>query len=229
MSLSWEKSEGPAGGGQTESLRQAFASRSEKVLAGDRCPEPDRIWAALRGDLPAPERRGVVLHTARCPACAEDFRLAAQLAEAAGERMPRARDESATTWTWWTRGFAAAAAVVLVAVGLGRLGDTPPPVHRTGEEELIRSLLVPGQTLPRDDFLLRWSGPEGARYDVEVTTYPELELVARARSLEATELLVAQEDLAGVPPGARLLWQVEAVLPDGSTSPSSSFDVRVGP
>ena len=222
MSLSWEKS---------EALRQAFASRSEKVGTEDQCPEPDQIWAALRGDLPAPARREVVLHTARCPACAEDFRLAADLVEAAGERMPGAQEKPASTWIWWLRGLAAAAAMVLVAVGLaGRFGDAQPqPVHRAGEEELIRSLLEPGQTLPRDNFLLRWSGPEGALYHVEVTTYPDLELVTRERGLETTELLITPEDLVSLPPGARLLWQVEAVLPDGTHLDSHSFDSRLEP
>lgn len=215
---------------QDEALRLAFASRSQAVPAAVQCPEPERIWAALRGDLPAPERRDLVLHTARCPACAEDFRLAADLLEEAGERMPEVRDEPVPIRTRWLSGLAAAAAV-LVAVGLvWRLGEAPPqPVHRTGEEALVHSLLEPGQALPRDHFLLRWSGPEGARYTVSVTTYPDLELVVRAHSLEATELLIAAKDLAPLAPGARLLWQVEAVLPDGTRLDAPAFDVLLEP
>jgi len=126
---------------------------------------------------------------------------------------------------WW--GFAAAAAAVaFVALTLQIRQPTAPieepPSYRAVVEEAVQSMLPEGVRLPRDAFVLRWAGPEGARYDVQVAT-EDLRVLAKARGIEATEYRVPEERLRDLAPGARIVWQVEAVFSDGSRITSVSF------
>ena len=70
-------------------LREAFAASTGTAAAG--CVAPETIVDALRGTLPPERVRAVVEHTAACPACAEDWRLAVAFGELGGE------DRSAAT------------------------------------------------------------------------------------------------------------------------------------
>jgi hypothetical protein len=74
---------------------------------------------------------------------------------------------------------------------------------------------------------LKWSsaGPD-ARYDVTVTT-AALEPVSFARDLEEPRYEVPESDLAGVPSGSKLYWQVTARLPDGASNRSPTFVVTI--
>jgi hypothetical protein len=47
--------------------------------------------------------------------------------------------------------------------------------------------------------------------------------LARARGLTAGEYLVPRGKLAPIPAGGKIVWQVEAVLPDGETVKSQTF------
>jgi hypothetical protein len=97
-----------------------------------------------------------------------------------------------------------------------------PPAYRAQPGESITSLVPEGTVLPRARCLLRWSGPAGARYDLLVAT-SDMRPLVRVPRLEASEYLVAAGALAALPAGTRLLWQVEADLPDGSRLPSRTF------
>src|SRR5436853_381237 len=71
--------------------------------------------------------------------------------------------------------------------------------------------------------VLRWSPLAGAvAYDVQVST-EDLRAVVAAKGQTATEYRVPESALAGLPPGARLLWQVDAVRPDGTHENSPTF------
>jgi hypothetical protein len=132
-------------------------------------------------------------------------------------------------WRRWVPLAAAAALVVVVGLMLrqGPIRDDQPPQYRTGEEIAIQSLLPEEAPLPRSACLLRWSaGPEGSRYNVEVAT-ADLEVIARARGLEREEFAVPANRLADLPPGAELLWRVEATLPDGRTITTPTFIARL--
>jgi hypothetical protein len=84
-----------------------------------------------------------------------------------------------------------------------------------------------GRPLPRSQCVLRWSpGRPGSRYDVRVAT-EALEPVATGRGLGVAEYRVPDEALASLPGGTKLLWQVEALLPDGSRWTSPTFVVRI--
>ncbi|NJL29925.1 MAG: hypothetical protein HC897_19520, partial [Thermoanaerobaculia bacterium] len=95
-----------------------------------------------------------------------------------------------------------------------------------GGEQAIHSLLGAEPAMARDAVVLRWDGPEGARYDVFVQT-TGLAMVSEAHELETTEYQVPAEALADLPAGTRLFWRVEAVLADGSRLSSSAFDFQL--
>jgi Putative zinc-finger len=212
-----------------EALRRAFATEGPPAdAAGEDCPHPERLWAAVRGELPAAERDALLDHVAACAACTEDWRLAAELArerravEAPVVPLPR-------PWTRQVRFLvpAAAAACLLVVVGV-RIEERREErlIAMRGEAQGAIRPLVEG-ALPRERFLLRWEGPEGALYDVRVTTDDLLREVAIARRLERRELLVPAPKLAGLPSGSKLFWQVTAVRPDGEEVSSETFNVEL--
>jgi hypothetical protein len=218
--------------------RQAFAAPGPPPAPED-CPPPERIWAALRGELAADEIRDVVDHTALCASCAEDWRLAAALlAEEPAEATvveprratrPAVMPERRRMRGWQVRAASlAAAAMVLLAVGIQWRGDDggAPASFREGVQSELRSL-VESDSLPRDSFRLRWSpAGEGATYDLQVST-EKLDQVAAASDLIQPWHRVPPDKLAHLPAGTRLLWRVEATLPDGRSLESETFLVTL--
>ena len=82
-------------------------------------------------------------------------------------------------------------------------------------------------TLPRANCRLAWtSAGEGATYRLRVAT-ESLDLLAAVPDLETTEHVVPESSLADLPPGAWIVWQVEATLPDGSRIVSPSYKNRL--
>ncbi len=211
-------------------MQRAWRSLSAGAVAQDSCPEPGRLWEAARGEAGAGEVRWVIEHTATCGACAEAWRLAVEIGPATGEAADRRSDLRPPHPPWRVASWAtaAAAAVVLAVVGLQWRDPVAPapPVLRGAETAAVRSLVPEETILPLSDFVLRWQGPEGARYELSVSR-EEGTTVAQAWELEAAEYRVPEEDLAAVPSGARLLWWVEARLAVGGTSRSETFTVRL--
>lgn len=216
-----------AGADDTLKLRQAFSSLSRGALPQEGCPEADRIWSAVRGELAPRETREVVDHTASCPACAEAWRLAVEIGREAAEGTLAKPAATTRGWDWR---WAAAAAIALVAAGvlLWQRGREPSgAVFRQAGAGDIRSLVPEGRPLPRESFVLRWTGaPEGSTYDVAVLTQ-ELQAVVEADGLEEPELRVPEQDLRDVPSGAELYWYVDAELPGGAHVTSRTFKVLV--
>ena len=213
-------------------LRAAFAAPVAVAPDPESCPAPEAIWAAVRGELPPRELREVLEHTASCTACAEDWRLAAEL-----DRQSAATADVVTApgkvitgrfgqWRAFA-GVAALAACLLIAIGLNRTGEVGPkdPAYRDAPAPgtVVRSLLPDGQALPRQGAVLRWTPVVGAAsYDVRVST-EDLRVVQTAQGQTATEYRVPESALAGLAPGAKLLWQVEAVFPDGTRQSSPTY------
>lgn len=211
---------------QISRWRAAFAA-SDAAPDPASCPTPETLWSAVRGELPAERMREVVDHVAACAACAEDWRLAAEI--------NRQEEKAATVpgrvipgrFGRW-RPLAAAAALaagLLIAVGVYRTHQPMPEPTYRGEARHagIRSLLPEGQAIPREAAVLRWSPLAGAvSYDVQVST-EDLRAVATAKGQTATAYRVPQSALAGLPSGARLLWQVDALRPDGTHENSPTF------
>ena len=211
-------------------LRTAFAAPAAAAPEPESCPAPETIWAAVRGELPR-ELREVVEHTASCEACAEDWRLAAELVrqEAAADSAPGKVLQG--RFGRWRPLMAAAAlaAGLLVAVGIYRTGGFGPgqPTYREAESETIHSLLPADQALPRQGAALRWSPVPGAEsYDVRIST-EDLRLVLTAQGLKAPSYSIPESALASLPPGSKLLWQVEAAFPDGSRRSSPTFSATL--
>ena len=211
-----------------DSVRKAFeALAGQAGDSGPACPTDDRIWAAARGELSTGETRALLDHTAGCAACLEAWRLAREVASAAPEAA-RARRASPSRAGWWVA--AAAAIVAAVALGVflpGWRSTAPEPAMRAGEAVAIRPMVPPDAELPRNGITLRWSAAhEGARYHVRVTS-ETLDPLYEARELSDPEARVPPERLDGVAEGERLLWRVEAILPDGTRLDSPTFSVVV--
>ena len=214
--------------GELARLRRAFATQSHAPEPAA-CPQPEKIWEAVRGELPTAQSRAVVEHMAACPSCAEDWRLAVALQKpatasnviSAAERFSMGR--RLRTW-----GLAAAAVLALAVFGVQWAQQTRVEPTYRGGEVTIQSLVEEGQSLPRQQFLLSWSAPEtpGATYDVEVST-EDLRVVASGDDLREPQFLVPANALAGLPPGARLLWKVDAELPEGGHVTSTTFVTTV--
>jgi hypothetical protein len=122
--------------------------------------------------------------------------------------------------------LAAAAAVLLVAsmsvIQYVRPWGAPAPEYREAPGNVIVALPDSAQ-LPRDACRLRWSAaPAGARYTVRVAA-EDLTTVARATDLETPEYVVPVSALSQIPTGGRIVWQVDATLPDGRVIASPTF------
>lgn len=216
-----------------EALRMAWRGRRPGPAPSEGCPPASDLWSAVRGDLPAEARRAVVDHTSSCAACAEAWRLAVALVP---DPIPVAEKAPRSVLAWLPRPGAltplatAAAVVVALAAGFWLLqGPRPGPTaeFRGAEAPVIRSLLSDGQALPRARFRLQWSAvPEGSHYDVQVTT-ESLQVVASVRGLAEPAHVVPESALLPLPAGTRLLWRVEAVLPDGERVASPTFVARL--
>lgn len=208
-----------------ERLREALAEVAGASGDGTDCPPPERLWLSGRGELAPAENDAVVLHVARCPSCGMALRIAHDLAPepAAARRRVARRLPGPRGWMGL-----AAAAILIAAAGAGirylpHLVGEPAPAYRTQESEPLQSMLDDGAALPRDDFVLRWAaGPEGTLYEVQVAT-ETLDPLARKIGLRTNEFRVPPPALERLPPGARIIWQVTASLPDGRTLESVLF------
>jgi len=226
-------------------LRRDFARDPAVAPAPKTCPQPETLWSALHGELSSAEIREVVDHTASCPACAEDWRLAMAMESGSEEDEEEEVVATARPWRRWAprmaafsavpaqeaRGAAAravpafrswmaaaaAAAVLLVGVWIeiGRVREGP--IYRGSES--VRSLIADGETLPREACRLRWEGPAGATYSVQVST-PLGQLVSSAQGLSEPFYTVPRADLKGILPGSRLELKITAKLPSGETLPA---------
>ncbi|HVG09631.1 MAG TPA: zf-HC2 domain-containing protein [Thermoanaerobaculia bacterium] len=202
-------------------LQAAFAAPAPP--AGS-CPEPDRIWEAVRGELPPEEVREIVDHVAICASCAEDWRVAVAFEKEAAAQQGNedvVRPLPARRFQPWIA--AAAAALVLTVGGVYfQQPQKPVPEYRGGESK-VESLVPPGGILPRQSFVLAWKPVPGAEsYDLLVTT-TELDSVVNLKNLTTTRYQVPADALANLPAGALLHWSVAAVFPDGSREQSPTF------
>ncbi|MCY1040742.1 hypothetical protein OV208_05350 [Corallococcus sp. bb12-1] len=218
-----------------ERLRTAL--RDDDAAPGEPV-DADLIWRAVTKELPAEERRAVIERVAADPAWAQAWRLALEMSRAAAKVEAPAKVLSLTDHkargkrSWGGRPmWAAMAAVWVVLVGvvvvLRQQQGKDPERIRGGEVEAITSTVPEATALPRDGFVLRWSGvPQATQWSVQVSS-EDLKLFHRAERLAQREYTVPAPVLAELSSGARVLWQVEARLPDGSIRRSSTFVNRL--
>jgi hypothetical protein len=213
-------------------LRERFMCRAVGAPSRPDCPPADEIWSAVSAELPRARLIQLLDHTAICPACAAAWRLARDLgADGAGAALPAWRAAEGPRAAWLP--LAAAAALLLAAgLALQRLPDWRPGLSgsastRSSAMTVVRSLIAEGGTLPREACLLRWSeGPKGSRYAVRVLD-ADLNLIVRAVSLETTAWQVPPAELASLPSGTRLFWQVDVALPEGGRAVSPTWSIRL--
>lgn len=204
---------------QLDRLRRGFASLAAVDRPADDCPAAERIWRAVQGELSEPELRAVVDHTVDCGVCAEAWRIARAGADPVGGRV-------IALWrrpVVWAPLLAAAA--IVVAILWSRRGGEDRPTYRGGDSK-IESVMGESPTLPRDDALLRWAGPERARY-VVVVSDADLRVLVRSQELDGRDYRVPADALTAVAPGQPIYWQIEATLPDGRRLRSPTFVATV--
>ena len=213
-------------------LRTAFAELAGPPPEPEACPPSDRIWLAVRGELPPDELREILDHVAACPACAEDWRIAMAFEEEARLAGTVAPPKTFRFGMHALRPYLVAAALVVATVtgyqGY-QLHQPKAPVNtRGGEQSEIRSLLPENhRILPRDGFVLRWTPvPEAESYTLQVSTSGLVPLF-HTEGLTTTSCQVPESALAHLEPGTKIHWTVTPVSKDGSRSQGPTFQAFV--
>ncbi|HVP60415.1 MAG TPA: hypothetical protein VMT11_07645 [Myxococcaceae bacterium] len=212
------------------------AALPETDAAG--CPPADAFWAAAAGELPFDRLRALVDHGARCAQCAEAWRILADVRRGATEpapgvdgppairplaggmrARPRLRGQSFVPLA-----LSALAAGALWVV-FRPAPPHPPPVERgSGSGPTVQAESPRMQ--PAGGAVLRWSEVPGASsYNVTVLTQ-DLVVVHQAVGLAGRELKLP-EGVGQRAAGGGLLWNVDAVLPDGRTVASPTFELQL--
>ncbi|MDC0713528.1 hypothetical protein POL68_34000 [Stigmatella sp. ncwal1] len=219
-----------------ERLRTAL--RDEDVAPGEPV-DAELVWRAVTQDLPAEERRAVIERVAADPAWAQAWRLARAMSPAAAKAdapakvLPLTDRKAQRKRSWGGRPAWVAMAAMWVALVGGAVvlrqqqqGEDPDRI-RGGAAEAITSGVPEATALPRDRFVLRWSGvSQATQWSVQVSS-EDLKVFHRVERLEQREYTVPASVLAELPSGARVLWQVEARLPEGGVRRSSTFVNRL--
>lgn len=212
--------------------------------------DPETLWSVMRGKADPDTVAEIVERLRDDPALREEWALAQSFADAAereetetetgvnvvaralqseeAEGTASASAANAGSYRTWLV-VAAVAAVVLLVVLLTRKEpidyQDDPRQMREGEADAIEALVT--GTLPRSSPVLRWSAVDDAKhYKLSVTTQA-LEPVFERAGLTKTELEIPADSLAPIPVGAKLLWRVEASMPDGTKRRSTTFTVEL--
>ena len=203
------------------------------------CPTADAYWAAAAGELPFERVRALVDHGATCARCTEAWRILVDVRRAASEAGAEASDPpplrslvggAPARPRLRTRTLLPLALSAMAAVGLWVVlrppPVRPPPVERgTGSSAAVRA--ESPELQPARDAVLRWSEVPGASsYNVTVLT-PDLVVVHQAVGVSGREFRLP-EAVRQRAAGSELLWNVDAVMPDGRTVPSPTFELRLG-
>jgi hypothetical protein len=212
-----------------ESLEAAFTSGRPE--GSGPAVSAEHLWRAVRGELPPAELQALLDRMARCPAAAEEWRLARALAAQAEDAAPGVRPEGPSRPRWIARAAALAAVFALAAFGL-RLASLPPapveaPIYRAQPTADLHALIEESVPLSRDEPVLAWTpSVAGARYQV-VLAREDGEVLAELGPTDEPRVRVPAEVLEAIPRGGVLLWRVRAWRPDGAASSSITFRQRV--
>jgi hypothetical protein len=195
-------------------------------------PEPhpgsEEIAAYLDDRLPPAAKSRLQAHLAECTDCRDEVVELVELMEA-HERDGRRR--------WIVPVVAAAAvaaAVLLIAVPVVREEAEGPPTFRApeaaAEREALRGIAVVsphGETpIGRTELTFAWeSVAPGASYRVTMTDSAGVPIWAA----ETDQTRMSPPSDLDLEPGARYLWFVDAVLPDGATATSGVQTLHIAP
>jgi len=218
-----------------DDLEQRFRAALPETEGAD-CPPADTYWAAATGQLPSERVQALVDHGARCAQCAEAWRILADVRRAVSQADPMAEDPPAIRPLVGRRSapprlrgraFLPVALSAMAAVGLWAVFRPPPPRPPPVERGNAAGPAVHAESAPvqsAGNAVLRWSEVPGASsFNVTVLT-PDLVVLHQAVGVSGRELKLP----GGVgqrAPGGGLLWNVDAVLPDGRTVASPTFEL----
>ena len=213
-------------------LRDVFAAATSASASvegqvdesADESIDPERIWAAARGELDREETSALVDRLHVDAQLATEWRLAVELSAAEGMDPPIRTPVAGRRGTAGALVLAAAAAICLVVLqddgSTGLEVNTEAPRLRGSAaaegEATLSSPIADGARVALTGFDLSWSARAGAsRYELRVRT-EALDPVFEALELQATHARVPAGQLASFEPGRRLIWQVTAVMDDGT-------------
>lgn len=209
--------------GDSDWLRHEF-QRSQAASVDEPCPPPEELWALTRGELPPQSMSRVTLHSSRCARCGAALRIALEMGEqlVPAVAVPRALPRRRLAF-----GLGLAAAIAATVVFVPRLRPVDTGLYeRGGAEDGVRSLL-PSTPRPRSKLVLEWSAYPGAlRYQVTLAS-ADLHVLFQKQGVTGTRVEVPEAALTSVPPGAQLIWEVEAILADGRAIRSPAFDLTL--
>jgi hypothetical protein len=210
-----------------ERLRRSFQALAPSKARPCSPEDLDRVWAAVRGELPAAERRALVERLADDPAIAEAWRVAHTLRrDDPWVPAVESRRSTPVVGRWLATAAVALLAVSAVLV-VSRLDRSNGDTMRTPGGTRIEALIASDAAMSRDAFRLRWTpGPVGSRYQVRVTT-EDLQVLTTIANLAEPEVTIDPAVLAGLTPGTPVLWQVEATGPGGERTVSQTFATRL--
>jgi hypothetical protein len=214
-----------------EAFRASMPPQPEQA-----CPPAERLWSAARGELSGPELEALTSHLRTCAACGEALAVSAELATEAQPPMkatPLRRIRRVAAVAGGITALAAGLVVFLVQRAPGASGRRAAEVEVSRGEAAagaaIRSLSSEEQ--PASGARLQWTPVDRAlRYRIQLSTEDLHPVYDRTVETTALTLPLALGDLARQRTGgAVLLWQVEALLPEGRTVLSPTFRMRLVP
>ena len=200
-------------------LKSIYAEATRPAGAAG-CPDAGALVAASLGELAAAEREAVAAHLAGCSACAEEYRLLAELRpvveRATGAVPSPGRAAADSFWTRLSLAWRAAAAVVLVAavatVALvafrSSRAPAPPPTERGDATSAVATVPANRAELDAPPAELSWTAVPGATsyrvtlYDFESTPLWQSPPLADARAPIPVEVR------ARLPRGKLVFWRV---------------------
>lgn len=207
-------------------LQEAWLASTRRSADGG-CPDADRLFDAVSGALPPDQVSEVVMHTVRCGACAQSWRVAMELQRARSDVARPSFSPRPLSVVW-----AAAAALMLVVgvVWMLPLIDPGPPgpgdqsIMRGNDQGAIGLLVADRSAVPLDQFRLRWEAVDSAsEYRIRVSD-AGLTPVYSGTTQEA-EIVVPETHFETLSDGDELFWFVVARLDDGSELRSATGTV----
>ncbi len=217
-----------------EGLRAAYERALATRTPGERaaCPAPEAILALVRRQGREAERLAQLDHIMACAACREEFELLRAI-ERAGEKAAAAEHGPSSepgpvvghiAWRRWVPLAAAAALVLVIAVGPGRqLWKRAPEQVRGGAGAVALIGPADGSAPAGATVGFVWHASPGAeRYTLELLTGGGN--VALSRTTTDTALTVV---LRPALPAGDYRWWVSATSADGSETRSATRVLRL--
>lgn len=211
-----------------QDLRQAFQEDFPPQHDDSQCVDQETLWDAVAGEATPERLAAIVKHTAQCPVCAENWRIAKALqsSDTYTAQVPKVTRKKPHLMF---RVMPLAAVLLLSFAAFWMLRTDPAVDHdrtfRAAPIPTIESNLAPGAVLKRDDCWLRWKlskADQKAMFELRITTSDPFDVVCETKT-EALSYQIPTELLQRLSSNTPLLWQVSATLGDQSTIHSPTF------